>query len=1810
MLKRLTTIAFVFGLIFAFGASAFADKPFPDRRARTTGTTPEGVAVFPHNSQIQPRVTPNHDWSGSIDEGQLLSLPIPNAPDTETCYFNTWVDFDNWGADEVDYQINGGDPEKVGMRWDLNEFTYADLYGGYVYLVGLHTEDTAVDMVVEVWDDDGGLPGNMLYSEHFLTASTGYNPIYFASPVAIYNTSFYIVIGVDGAEDPNDYIVILSDDAGLDPSHPSNTTGNPGTATVTSRGVWYDGTDWMSLYDAEGGLADPNVLIYAEWCENFSDCRQEVPYSGSSNVPLLPSRADETVCGVGPWADGGNLVGVGQRYSFSNDTLKAVTVRHYDLSYIWWDPLTYYDSNSTNGFLVQVWQDDGTGEIDEVAGPLASETVPGGLDNIYPSGANQGVGEIVQNVVVDFSSHNLILRGAYHFTLTMTDTSAAAGQIAGRVSAIGNGFTGGSVWFQDPDHGWERTGPSVNWSAATGECPFEEQAFDIRPTVCLDEFANCQNYLCYGGPATYGWTMDGPPGTCALAHPIKGLQVNRVEKIRFQVGDDSFWGDPAGLNGTPDLRLAIYANVLGAPGAAIWDTLISDPNLWPGWNEVVIPDGGVQVLGDFFVGYENASADPANNYFYGLVDDATGPKNGGAWLKYDFNDGDGCLWYDLDVVFEYPDNLEAEVEFCSIPVLDWPCSPGDDWTTVNHDYARTGHSGDAIGDAFCDLNFNWRYTHPAYTAITNGPIIWNNYVVQAFSTGTLGGYFIFDLPTGGLVDSITINDYGTVIGGNLRCQPTIDMVDYDVDGQGTIESRPLLFVAGGVANAIGAFDMSYLPDSVHMVWAVTPSNGWLGHTGFMSSVRYCAFIVLDGILYWGDDGGYVYAADAATGLPFSGWDDGGGYMPVALDGNVLRSGATDGGQLFYSVFASGTEGDVAAIDAATGALNWTLATGPDGLQAPVLYGVDEYIPGTENFQSGVTYDGQYAQLFANSVSFSANVSNTYEAVFYRINTADGGVNSAVFSQRMGQSTPILDAARVILLTAYGWSYDGGVLGGAVLAFDRITGLLDWASSPPGTTETPWGRWINFEGVMSCEPDGAPDILMGFSGGTNGNLAYLSFFNGDNGSEIFHRRIDYGAGNNLGQSGAMGVDDGGAVHVIFADATGTITDLTKGDDRPRLEIMDWHPTQAVPFGTGDTVVTFPAVYTNTGCADLVITMVADTLKNNSTPGGSPGVVVVRQGFSEFGAGLADQMTTRSKLMHKFGIEIADNSFEDTDWSTFGDTRSREYVNAAAMVVPDFLIENGTYPGDVFSQSPYPGDAGGGGFVLAPLDTAAVHVHVHGALVNRGRQGFYVEFQHNDPDYFLNDTGMAPTRWPDVPFTLVGGCLSEYTVFPFGEAGENFQIIYNMGRLGTSDTYTDEGANFYVASLDAGEVVDMNFAAMFMYGAVDDSSVTSSGDPGEVFSRRIATNNQWWYSGSTENNAWISLQGDPDWADSVCTPLIQTGTIAMVWDGSTYQPMDGNLSPTQYIDSVQNFLIDDVWDWSYGGGDIALAPFDNDITMGLQTQVMHVGPVDAQNFGLDLLNNGMLFLMETEERNGGTVDGWYFGAFYDHDINLDSPEGGYDTVGYDASVSAAWVYDGGDPAAELQMCQVKIPFGCGYDPLINTLILERGQSVLSNSAATAWDSAYFWMTLPQGITHGQDPATADDQDAWYTYLGHDFTAYDTIRYAVAIGGFDGVTDLTSADEKIAPFAHLMNKLAGFGRGDVDNDNVISFADIIYLSEYVNNSGPGPVPFQHLGDVDNSGGMPTQADVVYLFDYYFNYGPCPLGDFIVSMDPADYQ
>ena len=131
---------------------------------------------------------------------------------------------------------------------------------------------------------------------------------------------------------------------------------------------------------------------------------------------------------------------------------------------------------------------------------------------------------------------------------------------------------------------------------------------------------------------------------------------------------------------------------------------------------------------------------------------------------------------------------------------------------------------------------------------------------------------------------------------------------------------------------------------------------------------------------------------------------------------------------------------------------------------------------------------------------------------------------------------------------------------------------------------------------------------------------------------------------------------------------------------------------------------------------------------------------------------------------------------------------------------------------------------------------------------------------------------------------------------------------------------------------------------------------------------------------------------------------------------------------------------------------------------------------------------------------------------------------------------------------------------------------------------------------------DAVFTRDQSMHATLAEHDFAANETYSFGVAIFRLSGLADAIGpplqAPPEIAALANTVNKWAGFGRGDVDNDNKITIADIMTLVDIVSEDILGAIPFKYLADVDGIEGV-TESDITYLVDYYFNNGPCPIGD-----------
>jgi len=905
-----------------------------------------------------------------------------------------------------------------------------------------------------------------------------------------------------------------------------------------------------------------------------------------------------------------------------------------------------------------------------------------------------------------------------------------------------------------------------------------------------------------------------------------------------------------------------------------------------------------------------------------------------------------------------------------------------------------------------------------------------------------------------------------------------------------------------------------------LVWSRDVTT--VGPAGLFGQTRWGVFTVLNisgtNYLFWGTDDGKVVGANAQTGTLLSDY-------PVDLSLSTWVSGATDGENLFFSTFEPGIEGDVYSINAATGTINWQLST-TGGLQAQSIYAHENGYNGDEGFTGGIAYE--YGVLY-----FNSRVEADYptDGIFYRVDANTGVVLSAAPVNRVFFSTPIIDNNHIYVPSFSRWANPPA--SGNLYAINKWSGGIEWATSSAS------GSRYYSQGLLSCEPWPGDNQLYVFN-----EDGFLSCFNSKNGNEIWRRRVDHGPWpNSTGVSGAITPDRFGDVHILFADLWGGLYDLTKQADRPRLEPQTYNPTRAVEFGANPHLtVVIDDIFVNTGCANLNINSVnvdedSAVYCNQTIPNFT--ATNVDTDFMDRAARIADKLA-RDAYLSKF-LRVDSRILKENDIFTIREeSRDKVRINRAAAGFPPYLNSV------IFPTA---------GSVIHAGDTADLVLDVNQPLVTRGPHSFFLSMCTDDPDFFLND----PTKCACIKVTLIGACLIDTTTLYFGMGGANMQWVTNTGRLGTGNwdphgfEIDGDGTSYYQGA--------------YVYA---------------VSSRRIATNTQDWASGGGENDAFVSMQGDPNWCDNDCKPYLNTGVPlgAITRDGGfTYDPIYGEMVCKSFLDSVQNFDLGDGWDWKNWN-----APFDNDSTMGLYANTRTIGAVDIPE-----LANVTVEILEFTERNGDSLTGWHLGSFHDFDI-------GGDTVNIDRNISTCWDYN--RPAMNAAWGEIKLPFGCGYEPIINV----HGMFGRSNPGNGLWnwygywDSCYTWMT--DGPGHFSQNMSEGDGEAHFTLAAHDFGPNETYTLGVAHFGLFGLNDASSSSE-LAPLSTLVNKWVGFNRGDVNNDGTVNLADIIYLAATIN-GGPGAIPFAHLGDVNIDGNIDIE-DVNYLIDFYFWRGPYPRGDWV---------
>lgn len=1719
MLRKLLFSVLVFSLFLAFTGTAFSDTRRPDNT---------GVDVRTKTAPAAERNLPSPDkWRDGLNtqtartftlqsEGTDVPYPSPYAPDHE-CEVLDLADYGGsfWTVGTFTGADNG---LHVANRFEVQQFHNAVVYGAAVRIYAVSAN--GVDLNFYVWDDAGGVPGALLYTETVPAATlVGLGPGHwlfsFATGVAVPGGAYHISYDV-GPNDPAESIT---------PGFNTDASGGEHGATHWS---FDGGVTWLSSTDAVGGPL--NARLSSDVCYVFNDCYAtaipDLSWFGPIGLPM--DNGDGTV-----WT------GLTQRHVAVNDTLKTVTFSHLDQGSA---PPLYAGTNETNGVIVEVWGDN-AGALDWGAGPLASVNVPGGIANLFPSGGG-GLGTWnTENVTVDVSSFGLIFRGNFHVSWRMDGVDPADGALVPLL--LGGGGGGGYI---DADG---ITNDIAWWSPSS-------HSMTINVELCRDEYQECQHQVLYNGDdwgTTFSLAYDAdgdgayePPFPAStgdgnydeVAQKVAGRTFNRVEGASFMVANN-YWYSALPI-GDFEVVFRVYADLAGEPGAVTWESApipVSDASAWDPygqlWVDVVIPD--VLTNGDFWVGFKATNLGGTTLSRLRAPNDGTwgpGHVNGGSWLYYiPFQ-----AWISTELFAgdHTGDDWWITVDMCSIPEPEWACGVTD-WGTLQHDFQRTGHAGVGLGNVKCDLTLEWAYMHPTgkYGQFT-GPIIYNNTIVGTFRSNTGTEYKTFDLIT-------KVEGYTLTMAGNVTGMPTV----------ANIGGTDMMFVSGGTKEQIvRAYDFA----TGTLIWEIGTTNalGLALPMGANEVNPYANFIIwndgTDDVLYFSVDIGKIYAVHAVDGTPY--WA--GPYVPSGFGSVSNRTGTLGTGDadgiLFYG-FGSVVGGNIAAIDATDGSLVWDLAGG-EGLQGNTAWGGGVTI---EQFAAGMAFDPIDGALYAVSTcSGAAPIAGT----LYQLDGVTGSlVNPAQPVNGVSNAvTPVMDVQNVLVPTRSAWNE--GINNPYVLQVYRKSDLTLQFGTGYGVRSA--DDFMVADMVMSCEVE-ANDYIFFF-----GRRGVLHAIDGNTGDDLFARRItDQTFG---GAAGALALDTDGFPHLVFQDASGGVYDLTPQTSRARLDVLRGNDAEnsaraAVPFGSDPNFeCVFTSIFRNTGCEDLEVEMTISETSN-----GAP-TIPYRAVAEDFGNN-AIEMAQDLSYHSPFKLKDAQSVVEYADYDETATFEKSVPVNPAALALG--FINN-----DVIYDT-VPGDD-------QPVD---VHVFVDQPAVGRGVFPRYMAFtQYNDPDFWLDDATLGPIPPPEVMLTFLGGCVLETADLFFGYDQENEQVVFNSGRLvenGLGD-FTIDG------------VTGVLFQGYYLFG---------------VSQHRWAFTIVSWLEGSGETSTWNGWL--PELIDGQCVPVLTEGVSLGYYsytgaDGYVNEII-GNQVEYNSIDSVQNFADPGEPDgWNHAN---FIAPFDNDSTMGL---TIHHKTIGAYEFDADLLTAGALDdignatieIFDFTERNGNAVPNWKFASYLDWDCRLTGA--GVDTTRNARKASMSWTYDYKQAGARVIGGQIKIPFNfCSntadpnyLPPLKTGLSIDQAQGMwgtIGSGGNDVWflDSVWFYSNLPwDSAEYSQAALPAnEDQAGAYILAEHDFAPNETFRVAVANFQFQGYTTPTSYTGRHAKLAYTLNKWMGFGRGDVNNDNKIDMMDIIYTSNYVA-GGPGPIPFEYLGDV-NVDGVTNALDVTAIANFYFNEGGC---------------
>jgi PQQ-like domain len=1685
MLKRLIIAVFVMGLVMCLSGTAFSDVD-NDRYKGLEKYVPSNPSNPNYKDGVtdpRPAPSPLRAIPGDPTEFTVLSSTISKPITPPSGYFCDVT------SNEGPWTVAYGLPGSGGLRTSLaSRFTgeagnYCTVKAAYVYL-NPPVPAGGSGLKVFLYDDNGfGLPGLKLDSvmisnacllNLLCTPNVGgaleVHAVFTNGPWEFSGTEqWHIAVERDGALG---VFGVLGDAGGPTMPYFGQNRGSvyrtdlPGWATAAT---YFPGTD-------------RNFAIYSEKCCGvpFTDCHTLSYWSDITYAFNLPNLS-------------GTRTAHAERFSTTGpETLKSADV------YV-------YFADPGVDIKVSVYANSGTLPT---GAPLASVTVPNGSLVFFPAAQN-----------FDFSAFNLVFDGDFHIAVEAPGAIPNVQYAAMLADDEAVDPTGrGSVFHLGV------------WKSVLAGVGIDVD-FLIDANLCRDEFALCSidndNYT----TINYALRLPRPdPGFGITGYAQQFAVTGGAQCKLKEIGIWFQWNAADGARSLYDSNVIVsaYTDAGGLPGSSLGSYQITQADFTAA--------GDVGYTGSTYLFYVLRNVDPLNIYGTGqfwivlrskavsfaaggarpMMDiqaNANAPMFGSAvesteWPNPPFPAWDYQINYWGDPNMDGSEALFMDLRTCCTPFAEYTCLTPQDWSTPGGSFARTGRSNASLSDAYCDLNRLWSYTSPTSDATWSGPVIYNGRLIQVFTDRVVQ----FDLLTGGI--NWTLGP-GAPYGTDMRCVPTAATID--IAGTPT----DVVFLITGNQRAFICVNwITGVP-----IWTQPGPNG-AGGGAARWGITSVANQAGTEVVYHCTEISRVVARVAATGALYGGW----ATNPVVLAGaasEVTNTYNANDNLLYVATIPAAGNGDVYALNGATGAVVWQLSTA--GLQGQAIWNAGGATVNTsEGFSGHIAYDGGIAYINSRSGPISDGDQFPADGAYYRVNALTGAIVSSRQSQAVYRSGPILDQNNVIIPTRSNWI--NGPVGGSLIAISKGFNTATW------TYDHPSGQGLWTAGLITCEPAGEPDQVYVY-----GDRHFMSAVDANTGVQNWERRMDNGAANMdlTGFLTSTSVALSKTGELAITDEFGGVAVLSKGVDRARMQFITYRPGGAVNFGAN---VALPVnagwFMKNTGCVPLTI---ATSQVDATSPTGQilPAFakpVVIGDDLLNASSSISDKMAKFSEV-GKWGMMINSNVSE-----TSNEAGSREFVNRAAL--------SGPPPAWFVSlDQPKAGD------VIMPGDSMELLVTVNQPLITRGNNSAYLSYTSNDPDFFLND----PPKAAEARLTLIGGCIADTTDLHFGMGSANYQHVWNTGRLGHGDHAPSHG--FHIDGNDASY-----YQGSYIY------SVTAK--------RWAASSADWTASTTLE---WVSLQGDPNWCDTTCkAALVSPYPVpAISSDGLTYNPIAASMVCRSYIDSVQNFFNGAVWSVTLNP-----APFDNDSTMGLYVKSRVIGATN--NAGLA---NVTIDLMEINERNGDSVPNWYFGSYNDYDI------GATDTSGIDKSISTAYAWN--KAAANGIWGQIKLPFGCGQTPVINTHGMQGAQA-LYPPPNNYFDSQYIHMT--RVAAHTSTIVTGGDFEQHNTFVKKDFGPNETISFGVAHFGFP--TQPHGGSGNTAPaivknLATLVNKWTGWGRGDVNNDAVINLADIVYLAGTVNFGGPGAIPFAHLGDVDASGGAPTQADVTYLSNFYFNCGPCPAGD-----------